>query len=168
MKEFSIKKLLVSLAIVIPCFTYGNSTIIVNYTRFDGYIGQYNIPTIAIGYELSKNHLSLIPEARYGSGGNSYANNLEFEQYLSFSIKGQWNYDSGLYLFLYPSYSKLTFETSSSSNYSCFMCDEKISSWEVGLGGGIGFKFIDSIAIESSFEKSGDYDFFSLGLRYNF
>ena len=88
----------------------------------------------------------------------------ELKQYLSLSVKGQWNYDSGFYLFLYPSVNKITLE----KYYRyCYGCHDLKSSWDVGFGGGLGYKFLDSISIESSFEKSNDYNYVALGLRYN-
>jgi len=140
----------------------------VNYARFDGDIGQFNTPTISLGYEFSKNSLSLIPEVRYGNGGNGYQNNIELDKFLAFSIKGQWNFQTGLYLFLYPSYSNTTLKKTSSSSWYCCVPDEKKSSWGFGAGVGGGFKITDNFAIETAFEKSNDYDFFALGLRYNF
>lgn len=141
-------------------------TMNVNLTRFDGDNGQFDIPTIAFGYELISKEISLIPEIRYGAGDNAEGTDFEIEKYLSLSVKGQWNFQNGLYVFLYPSYSNITLKEKS-PRWSC-CSDEKQSSWSLSAGAGFGYKIIDAIAIESTVEKSSDYHYFSLGLRFNY
>jgi hypothetical protein len=91
---------------------------------------------------------------------------IELKKYISLSVKGKYQYQNGIYLFLYPSYSKFTFEQTSRYVTSTYKMSE--SSSEFGIGTGVGYEFTPSFSVEAIFEKIDGNDPISFGLRYKF
>ncbi|NQZ89511.1 MAG: hypothetical protein HRT54_18200 [Colwellia sp.] len=119
-----------------------------------------------MGYELGGKQFTVIPEIKYGPGSMGSEGGIELKKYISLSVKGKYQYQNGIYLFLYPSYSKFTFEQTSRYVTSTYTLSE--TSSEFGIGTGVGYEFTPSFSVEASFEKIDGNDPISFGLRYKF
>ena len=86
----------------------------------------------------------------------------ELDSFLAFSLRGQYDFQSGLYLYAAPSYARAEF-TASAGGVSVSEDD-----WEFGIGGGAGYKFTDQFWGEVSYESYDGTDAFSLGFKVAF
>lgn len=143
----------------------------INYTSVNedlGYIGDVNIDTInlELGYKYNTaEQFKLIPSLRFGFGisndsGRSYWSSVEFsvDSYYLFTLRGQYEYDNGVYLYGAPSV----------GTYNLSVNDTSDSSNKFGFGAGIGFKANDAMAFELSLERVDDADLVSAGIKFGF
>jgi opacity protein-like surface antigen len=121
----------------------------------------------SVGYEFDQGGgFSVIPTARLGFGINNDTVrflgidvDVELESFLAFSLRGQYELDTGLYFFAEPSYANTEIEV------SAFGESITDNAWEFGVGGGIGYQFGDGIGAEAAYETFDGTDVFSLSFR---
>jgi len=121
----------------------------------------------SVGYELmpETSEFSFIPELRLGTGISDdtvESIKVEIERFTAFSVRGQYNYDNGVYLYVMPSYANLKVKASYNGH------SDSDDDWEFGFGGGFGKKLNDNMRIEASFESYDDTDVFTVGFKYAF
>jgi len=122
----------------------------------------------AIAYEFAKENspFSFVPELRIGTGisDDTFDSTVkvEVESFTVLSVRGQYNYDNGVYLYVMPSYANLDMKANfHGESYS----DD---SWEFGLGGGVGKKISDKTSVEASYESYDGTDVLTIGFKYAF
>lgn len=121
----------------------------------------------SIAYEFSQENspLSFVPELRIGTGVSDDkidSIKIEVESFTAFSVRGQYNYDNGVYLYVMPSYTNLDLKASSGG---VSVSDD---DWEFGFGGGVGKKINDKTSIEASYESYDGTDVVTIGFKYAF
>jgi len=135
----------------------------------------------AIAYEFAKENspFSFVSEFRIGTGVSDDEGRLlleegefaipesanfkvEVERFTALSVRAQYNYDNGVYLYVMPSYANLDVKVS--SMYGSGSDD----SWEFGLGGGVGKKISDKTSVEASYESYDGTDVLTIGFKYAF
>lgn len=127
---------------------------------------------------------SLTPELRYGLGvqkhSTSYVVRDEDDQahqldvatkinrFVTLSLKAQYVFDAGIYLFAGPTYNHLK----SSVDMSFYGYSERQSTSrtdsELGYGLGAGYRFTPAVSAELQYESFDSKDVTSLGLRFQF
>jgi hypothetical protein len=120
--------------------------------------------SIAYTYKATNNFF-IVPELRLGTGVSDdtiYDVKVEIESFTTLSVRGQYDYASGAYLFAMPSYANLDVKASYQG------LSETEDDWELGYGIGAGFKISNEASIEASFEKYDDVDVATIGLKYTF
>lgn len=128
----------------------------------------------SIGYKIeSGDNFHLIPEVRIGVGlsddSASYSGvnvNIELDRFLALSLRGQFYFDNGIYLFATPSYANA--ESTASASQGGLSASATEDSWEFGIGGGAGYNFSKATSAEVMYEQFDGVDVFSLGLKFNF
>ena len=122
--------------------------------------------TGSIGYRFkSENNFWFMPELRVGIGVGDdtlLGADVELDRVLVLAVRGQYDFDSGMYLFGAPSYANLKVKASSGG----FSASD--DSWEFGVGGGAGYNFSDTIMGEISYETYDGADVFGLALKFAF
>jgi len=174
------KKILLGLlGIVLPLSASANWVGGVSYFNIsddsDGIDISLDGVAASIGYKFeSGNNFYFIPSFSYGFGlsddsvsEGGVTGTIELDNVMGFDFRGQWEFDSGMYLFLAPSYKQLEATAKASyQGYSASFSGE--SDWEFGFGGGIGYNFNEKIGAEFGYEVIDGSDIMSLGLRVNF
>ncbi|MGL5358635.1 MAG: outer membrane protein [Shewanella sp.] len=128
----------------------------------------------SLGYQFkSGEDFYLVPEVRLGTGIGSDSFSLsgidvevELDSFIALSLRGQFEFDNGLYLYAAPTYANAKFTASAS-----FMGQSASStedSWEFGVGGGVGYRFSQVTSAELSYEQFDGVDVLSVGLKFNF
>ena len=127
----------------------------------------------SLGYKIkSGNNFYLIPEVRIGTGISddsvSYPVDVdvELDGFLALSLRGQFELDNGVYLFAAPTYDNAEFTVTVSDGGQSASATE--DSWELGVGGGVGYNFTKTASAEVMYEQFDGTDVFSLGLKFNF
>ncbi|WP_333973210.1 outer membrane beta-barrel protein [Alteromonas mediterranea] len=119
------------------------------------------------GYQYQVNsNFNLVPEVRLGTGisdDDVMGVNVELDSFYAMSIRGEYTVAEGMYIYVVPSYGKLEV-TASAGGFS----ESAESDWEFGLGGGVGYKFTQTNAVELSFETFDDVDVLSIGAKFAF
>ncbi len=122
----------------------------------------------AVAYEFAQegSKFSFVPEFRLGTGVSDDTFDsvvkIEVERFTALSVRGQYNYDNGVYLYVMPSYANLDMKASfHGESYS----DD---SWEFGFGGGVGKNITDKASIEASYESYDGVDVLTVGFKYAF
>ncbi len=121
----------------------------------------------SVGYEFMAegSEFSFMPELRLGTGVSDDtigSVKIEIERFTAFSIRGQYNYDNGVYLYVMPSYANLDVKASYNGH------SDSDDDWEFGFGGGVGKKMNENMSIEASFESYDETDVFTVGFKYAF
>jgi hypothetical protein len=125
--------------------------------------------SFAYKFDNSERNYFLMPEFRIAAGVdddsiNVYGRDITVEvaSFVALSLRGQYNFDSGPYIYVIPSYSnfrgKITYAGQPSGD----------DLWEFGTGAGIGYYFNKNITAEASFEKYDDRELVSIGFKYVF
>ncbi|EWH08725.1 hypothetical protein DS2_15864 [Catenovulum agarivorans DS-2] len=142
----------------------------VNYASFneDVGIGDVNVKTLnlELGYKYNTSEqFKFIPSLRFGFGIDNdnidtYWGSFEFavDQYYVLTIRGQYEYNSGIYLYAAPSF----------GSYKLSLNDHSENKDEFAYGAGIGFKANDTMAFELSLERVDDADLVSAGIKFGF
>ncbi len=120
----------------------------------------------SLGYLIEgEGNFSFLPEIRLGIGISDdtvFGVDVELDSFFALSVRGQYDFDSGLYLFAAPSYARAEF-TASSGGISASEDD-----WEFGIGGGAGYRFQDNFWGEVGYETYDGTDALSIGFKYAF
>ncbi|MBA6342946.1 outer membrane beta-barrel protein [Colwellia sp. MB02u-10] len=124
----------------------------------------------AVAYEFIEegSKFSLIPELRLGAGisdDKSHSIKVEVERFTALSVRGQYNYDNGFYVYVMPSYANLDLKA---SFRGASVSDDE---WEFGFGAGVGKKLNEKVSVEASFERydtDTDTDVITVGFKYAF
>lgn len=165
------KKSLLAFALAATSFTsLADWTGGVSYVNIssDSDSGDLNLGALAasVGYEIeSSENFSWIPELRIGLGvkedsvSRFSGTDIEVERMLSFSFKGQYQVNRGLYVHLAPIYTNLEVKA---AGHGYSVSDDE---WELGFGGGFGFKFTKSTAVEFTLENYDGTKFISAGIK---
>jgi len=146
----------------------------------------------SLGYKINiRDNFYLIPEVRVGIGvGNdslydSYSNDyyksestiqVEIDSLIAFSLRGQFEFGSGLYLYVAPTYSRGSFSVRTiykdqyvdGDELYIEVYDENASLDDFTVKGGAGFYFNELTSAELSYEKFEGSEVTTLGIKYNF
>lgn len=167
-----LKKFLIALALLtLPLTVSANWLVGAGYASLSAEDDGDNLSLGAIygslAYEFPQvdSNFSFIPELRIGTGVSddkigSVA--IEIERFTELSIRGQYNYDNGVYLFIMPSYANLDSKASFRGR------SIRENEWEFGFGGGFGKKINANTRVEVSFASYDDTDAFTVGFKYTF
>jgi len=124
----------------------------------------------SLGYKFqSSGSFHIMPEVRIGFGITDDTVSffeVELDSFMAFSVRGQFDLDSGVYLFAAPTYANAKFTESVSQvdlSYST-----TFDSWEFGLGLGAGYNFNPSTSAEVSYEQFDGTDVITFGAKFNF
>lgn len=119
----------------------------------------------SLGYRFPmEGNFSLTPELRVGIGAGDdslFGVDVEIDRLIALSLRGEYLFDSGLYLFGAPSYADIEIEASSGG----FSVSE--SGSEFGIGGGVGFRFSDTAMIELSYETFDGTDVVGVEIKFD-
>jgi opacity protein-like surface antigen len=125
--------------------------------------------SLAYKYENFDNGFFLMPELRLGTGVGDDSMNvsgnkvkIEIDSFMALSVRGQYDYRNGAYVYVMPSYANLDI-TASFNNQSASEDD-----WEFGIGAGVGYRINKKVSVEASYESYNDADFLSVGFKYAF
>jgi hypothetical protein len=113
---------------------------------------------------LEKNYF-FMPELRIGTGlGDDSIDGFKFEvkSFIALSVRGQYEFRNGAYVYVMPSYANLNIKA---SGYGESGSDD---NWEFGVGAGVGYSLNKKVSVEASFEKYDDSDLISVGFKYAF
>lgn len=129
-------------------------------------------------------YFSLTPEIRIGTGVSDDSGVIEYpgvmrlgydvelDYLLSFSLRGEINLGYGFYMMVVPSYTMVDISVSGSSRASqggaVYQVSDSDSSWELGVGAGLGYSFTNSFAAEAMYERVDEVDAYSLAVKYYF
>ena len=120
----------------------------------------------SLGYLIEgEGNFSFLPEIRLGVGVSDdsvLGFDVELDSFFALSLRGQYDFESGLYLFAAPSYARAEF-TVSSGGFS-----DSDDDWEFGIGGGAGYRFQDNFWGEVGYETYDGTDALSFGFKYAF
>lgn len=115
--------------------------------------------------ESSYKDFSFVPELRIGTGvGDDSINGvkLEIKRFIALSVRGQYDYNNGAYVYIMPSYANLDMKV---SGYGESMSDD---NWEFGVGAGVGYNLNKKISVKASYENYDDTNLLSVGFKYAF
>lgn len=171
-KEFDIKSLLKKVVVVgllsASHHVFANWSVSGGYANYDE-IG-FGVAYGTAGYQYTFDNFSVMPDIRSGLGLREAdenlrgvinpANKLEVDNFISASLRGQYNVTDSFGVFLQPSYSRI--ELTASRN------DESVSNddWEFNVGVGAEFAFTQQLSVEATYESIINDDVISVGLRY--
>lgn len=132
------------------------------------------------------NGFYLTPEVRLGTGtgddtvsipantdGISGSVNAEIDSFSALSLRAQYEFDNGIYLFAAPTYFDLDITATADA---FFISNPQISATEsssisvskLGFGAGAGYNFNDTISADIMYENLDDDDAISVGLKMHF
>jgi hypothetical protein len=108
--------------------------------------------SVAYRFE-TESDFSVIPELRLGFGVGDdtvLGVDVEIDRIVAFSVRGQFDFPSGAYVFAAPAYADIEVEASSGG------ASASESDSEFGFGGGVGFRFTDSAMAEVSYAEKAE------------
>ena len=112
--------------------------------------------------DSSYDDFSFVPELRIGTGigdDSLYGIKLEVKSFIALSVRGQYEFSNGAYVYAMPSYANLNIKASGS---------ESEDNWEFGVGAGVGYSLNKKLSVEASYENYDDTNFLSVGFKYAF
>ena len=125
-----------------------------------------NAIAASIGYRFeSEGDFSFMPELRFGTGvgdDDLFGVSVEIDSILALSVRGQYDYDSGVYLFGAPAYANLDLKASAGG------VSASEDDWEFGIGGGIGYMFSDRASGEFLYETYDGTDVIGVAVKVSF
>ena len=120
----------------------------------------------SLGYKFKTgDNFYLVPELRLGTGVGDdelYGAKIEVESFTALSLRGQYDLESGLYIYGAPSYANLEVKA------SAYVESASEDEWEFGLGGGVGYNFSNAMLAELSYEQFDGVDVVSLAVKFDF
>ena len=120
----------------------------------------------SIGYIIEgEGAFTFMPELRLGLGvadDTVFGIDVELDSFLALSLRGQYDFESGLYLFAQPSYARAEFSASSGG------ITVSEDDWEFGVGGGAGYKFQEDFWGEVAYETYDGTDALTIGFKFLF
>lgn len=125
--------------------------------------------TVAYEFNKADSPYSIMPEISLGTGiSDDKIGRVEIEvdRFFALSLRGQYNYDNGAYLFVQPSYANLKVTANFTSNFN--NNKESDDNWEFGFGAGVGKKLTEKMSIEAAYSNYDDTDLISIGFKYDF
>jgi len=152
----------------------------INYARFSeegaDLQDELNSIGVSLGYDfLQFDRLHLIPELRIGIGVDKEDTRIidgdfdvvaDLDNYIAFSFRGQLELAYGVYVFAAPAYTNIGYTFfATQTGHSAASMEE---SWELGIGGGAGYRLLKRMSAEFMFEQFNDTDIATLGLKFNF
>lgn len=126
-----------------------------------------NIIYGSVAYKIQNedSNFFFVPELRLGTGiGDDSISDVkvEVERFFALSVRGQYDYNNGAYVYVVPSYANLKGKASYNGES---MSDD---DWEFGIGAGVGYRINKKVSVEASFEKYDDLDLLAVGFKYSF
>lgn len=121
--------------------------------------------SVSYKIENSKNDFFFVPELRVGTGvgdDSLYGATIEVESFIALSVRGQYDYSNGAYVYVMPSYANLDIKASYNGNSA------SDDSWELGFGGGVGYQVNKKMSVEATYENYDGTDMLSVGFKYAF
>lgn len=145
----------------------------------------------SLGYKINiHDNFYLIPEVRVGlgAGSNSVSDSksignykemskleAEIDSLVAFSVRGQFKFKSGIYLYAAPTYSRGSFSYTLSNvgqygneSPSTYVYSDNESRDDITVMAGIGCNLGEIASAELSYEKFEGSEVTTLGIRYNF
>ena len=124
----------------------------------------------SLGYRVeATDNFYLTPEVKIGMGigsdtivVESTSVDVELDSYLAASLRAEYDFQNGAYLFVAPTYAKGDFNGNVGSNFA------ESSSWEFGAGIGAGYNFNADKKIEVAYESFDGKDMISLAVKFDF
>lgn len=120
----------------------------------------------SLGYQIdAEGNFTFIPELRIGVGVSDdtvEGITVELSTFFALSMRGQYEFDSGLYLYAAPSFAQAEFD------FSGFLGSGSEDESEAGIGGGVGYKFSETAWGELSYEAFDGIDALSIGFKVAF
>ena len=124
------------------------------------------MPELRIGTGVNDDSYTDTHTIQYGYGTNysvySKTTTFEVERFIALSFRGQYEFSSGAYVYVIPSYANVK---SKVSYYGESMSDD---NWEFGVGAGVGCNLNKKVSVEASYENYDDTDLLSVGFKYAF
>lgn len=124
----------------------------------------------SLGYKIkSSDNFFITPEVRLGTGitddtiaifGSRL--DIELERLVALTVRGEFEFDNGFYLYAAPSYTNVRLKASGYGR------DVSEDSWEFGIGGGLGYQFTQKTAAEVSYEQFDGADVLSFSVKFAF
>jgi len=115
--------------------------------------------------DSSYDDFSFVPELRIGTGigdDSLYGIKLEVKSFIALSVRGQYEFSNGAYVYAMPSYANLNIKASGYGE------SESEDNWEFGVGAGVGYSLNKKLSVEASYENYDDTNFLSVGFKYAF
>lgn len=127
----------------------------------------------SLGYKVgSEDGFYILPEVRLGVGGGgdsfSYLGtnvNVELDRFLAFSLRAQFDLESGMYLFATPTYANAKLSATVSNGFRSASVSN--DQWDFGIGAGLGFQLSELILAEMMYENIDEIDIVSIGFKFN-
>lgn len=123
----------------------------------------------SLGYEFNTSEkFSLVPELRIGLGIKDdefdwiVDVDVEVERFVSFSVRGQYDFNNTWYAYAAPSYTNLELKASLDDYFDS--ADES----EFGFSAGFGINLTETTAIEVTFEDFDGTNLVGAGLKFAF
>lgn len=160
-----LKKSLIALSLLtLPLTASANWSAGAGYANFsdDGISLDAAYASMSYLFPKQDGKFVVISELRYAAGiSDDTVGGLEIklDNFTAFSMRGQYNYDNGMYLYAAPSLAQLSLNVKNAGS---------ITSWDLGLGAGVGKKLTDQASVEASYENYDGTDVFSVGFKYAF
>lgn len=124
------------------------------------------MPDFRIGTGISDDSLTDTWSYQEGYNGNMrvVSNEIKFEikRFIALSLRGQYEFSNGAYVYVMPSYANLKGTVSYSGESGSG------DSWEFGIGAGVGYQLNKKVIVEASYENYDDTDLLSVGFKYAF
>jgi opacity protein-like surface antigen len=121
----------------------------------------------SVSYKIksTNDNFFIVPELRLGTGlGDDSFDNIkvEVDSFIALSVRGQYDYSNGAYVYVRSSYANL--EMKASYQGESFTDDE----WEFGMGAGVGYNLSNEVSVEASYESYDGTEMLSVGFKYAF
>ena len=124
----------------------------------------------SLGYQIkATDKFYVTPEVKIGKGigsdtiiSGSTPIDVELDSYLAVSLRGEYDFQNGAYLFVAPTYAKGEFNVNVGSDFA------ESSSWEFGAGIGAGYNFSAGKKVEVAYESFDGTDMISLAVKFDF
>lgn len=127
---------------------------------------SFGILAASVGYQFKTgDKFQLTPEFRMGTGikDDTYSGvNLKINRFISFSVRGEYDFSNDWYAYLAPSYTNLKVKAARSG------VSATNDEWEFGFNTGIGLKATESTSVELVYEKYNDTDMLGASVKVQF